>query len=78
MTGTVLGVVATWHQLYLAAKPSHMGVDVEGLVCPLHHPMACDHQMRGQSLLSDVASSHRATVGGGAFLGGAKHPGLDI
>jgi hypothetical protein len=23
-------------QLYLAAKPSHVGVDMDGLACPLH------------------------------------------
>jgi hypothetical protein len=32
----------------------------------------------GQSFMTSVAPSHRATVGGGAFLGDAKHPGLDI
>jgi hypothetical protein len=31
----VLGEVDGWHQLYLAAKPSHVGVDVDGLSC---HP----------------------------------------
>jgi hypothetical protein len=25
--------------LYLAAKISHVGVDVDGLACPLHRPM---------------------------------------
>jgi hypothetical protein len=37
--------------LYLGAKPSHVGVDVDGLACPLHCPMACSRQMRGQGLL---------------------------
>jgi hypothetical protein len=36
--------------LYLATKPAHVGVDVDGLACPLHHPMTHDHQTRGQSL----------------------------
>jgi hypothetical protein len=28
-----------WH--CLAAKPPHMGTDVDGLACYLHHPMIC-------------------------------------
>jgi hypothetical protein len=39
MPGTVLEDVASWHRLYLAAKASHKGVDVDGLACPLCHPM---------------------------------------
>jgi hypothetical protein len=27
--------------LYLAAKPAHVGVDVDGVPYPLHRPMAC-------------------------------------
>jgi hypothetical protein len=65
-------------QLYLAAKPSHVGVDVDRLACPLHCPMVCDHQTRGQSFLSGVALSHHAAAGGGPFPRGAKPPGLDI
>jgi hypothetical protein len=34
-----LGDVATWCWLYLAAKSSHVGVDVDGLSCPLHRRM---------------------------------------
>jgi hypothetical protein len=34
MPGTVLGDVGAWHRHYLAAKPSHVGVDVDGLSCP--------------------------------------------
>jgi hypothetical protein len=33
--------------LYLAAKPSHMRVDVDELACPLHGPMAYNHQTMG-------------------------------
>jgi hypothetical protein len=33
--------------LSLAAKPSHVGIDVDGLACPLYCPMACSRQMRG-------------------------------
>jgi hypothetical protein len=32
--------------LYLANKPAHVGVDVDGLACPLHRPMARGRQMR--------------------------------
>jgi hypothetical protein len=56
-------------QLYLAAKSSHMGVDVDGLACPLHCPTVCDCQTRGQSFLSGAALSHYVAMGGGAFLG---------
>jgi hypothetical protein len=34
----VLGVDAMRHCFYLAAKPSHAEVDVDGLSYPLHHP----------------------------------------
>jgi hypothetical protein len=33
--------------LYLAAKPSHVGVNVDGLACPLHYPMVHSFQMMG-------------------------------
>jgi hypothetical protein len=33
--------------LYLMAKPANMGIDVDGLVRPLHHPMPYGHQTRG-------------------------------
>jgi hypothetical protein len=35
----------TW--LYLAAKPSQVGVDVDGIAYPLHHPTAYCRQTRG-------------------------------
>jgi hypothetical protein len=78
MPKTVLGEVASWHCHYLASKPSHVGVDVDGLAYLMHCPTFCSHQTRGQGLLSDVVLSHRTAVGGGAFLGDAKPPGLDI
>jgi hypothetical protein len=74
----VVGNVVAWHRLYLAAQPSHMAGDVDGLSCPLHHPTDYSHQTRGQIFLPGVALSHHAAVGGGTFLGGAKPPGLDI
>jgi hypothetical protein len=59
MLEKILGVGAMRHWLYLAAKPSHVGVDVDRLGCPLHCPMTCSHQMRGQGLLlGDVLSCH--------------------
>jgi hypothetical protein len=78
MPRTVLGDVTSWHRLYLAAKPSNMGVDVDGLACTPHRPTACNCQMRGQIFLSGAALSHHATMGSGAFPGGARPPGLDI
>jgi hypothetical protein len=63
---------------YLAAKPSHVGPDVDALAYSLHCPMVCSRQRDGYSFLSSVAPSHQATVGGGAFLGDAKPLGLDI
>jgi hypothetical protein len=47
--------------LYLAANPSHMGTDVDGVGYPLHHPMACSHQTRGQGLLPDAILSCRCS-----------------
>jgi hypothetical protein len=47
--------VSSWRfhhaRLYLAAKPSHVGVDVDGVACQLHHPTACAHQTRGKSFM---------------------------
>jgi hypothetical protein len=47
MVEKVLGDIALWCRLYLAAKPSLMGVNVNGLTCPLHRPIASSRQMRG-------------------------------
>jgi hypothetical protein len=33
MPGMIFGDVASRHRLYLAAKPSHVGVDVDRLAC---------------------------------------------
>jgi hypothetical protein len=63
---------------YLIAMSSHTGVDVDGLACPLHRPMACSCHTRGQGFLLGAVSSHRVAVGGGALLGDLKPPGLDI
>jgi hypothetical protein len=54
--------------LDLTTKPSHMGVDVDGLAYPRHHPIVRNHQTTEQSFLSDAALSHHAAVGSGTFL----------
>jgi hypothetical protein len=64
--------------LYLAAKPSHMGADVDGLACLLHCPAVRNHQTRGQSILIGAAPSHHTVVGGGTIPRGAEPLGLDI
>jgi hypothetical protein len=65
--------------LYLAAKPTHVGVDVDELACPLHHPMAYGHQTRGQGLLrDDVLSCPVIVVGQWRLSRGCEAPGLDI
>jgi hypothetical protein len=56
--------------LYLAAKSSHLGIDVDGIACPLHRPMVYDCQARGQSFLLGTALSCHAVVGAGTFPGG--------
>jgi hypothetical protein len=43
--------------LYLAAKPFHMGVDMDGLACPLHRHKVCSCQTRGRDLMSGVILS---------------------
>jgi hypothetical protein len=55
MPGMVLGDVASRHRLYLAAKRSHVGVNVNGLACPY------SHQMRGQGFLSGVVLSYHCS-----------------
>jgi hypothetical protein len=78
MLEKVLGDIASWCWPYLVAKPSHVEVGVDGLACPLHHPMACNHQSRGQGFLSGIVWSYHAAVGGGALPGDMKPLGLDI
>jgi hypothetical protein len=57
MPGTVLGDVIVLCQFYLATKPSHVGVDKDGLSCPLHRPMVCNCHTREHSFLSGVVVS---------------------
>jgi hypothetical protein len=47
MPGTVLGDIAALHRLYLAAKPSHVGLNVDGPAYPLHRLMVNSRQTRG-------------------------------
>jgi hypothetical protein len=54
-----VGIVRRW--FYLAAKPPHVGLGVDGLACPLHRPTACSHETRGQSLLPGVVLSCRCS-----------------
>jgi hypothetical protein len=62
----------------LAARPSHVGVHVDGLACPLHCPMSCSLQTRGLNFLSGAVLSRHVAIGGGAFSGDAKLLSLDI
>jgi hypothetical protein len=57
MLKKVLRVGAVRRCLCLAAKTSHIGVDVDGLMCPLHRLVAYSRQMRGQGLLLGVVLS---------------------
>jgi hypothetical protein len=78
MLETVLGDGSSQSRPYLAAKPSHMGVDVDGLACPLQRPVAYNCQTRGHCFLLGAALSHPVVVGGDAFLRDANPPGLGI
>jgi hypothetical protein len=80
MPGTVLGDAASWRWFTWLLSLPMWGVDVNGLACPLHRPMACSHQTRGHSFLPSAALSHCAALGDGAFPGGGgvKPPRLDI
>jgi hypothetical protein len=60
--------------IYLDAKPSHMGVNVDGLACSLHHPMACSRQTRGQGLLPSTVLS-RCCIGRWHLSRGCEAPG---
>jgi hypothetical protein len=41
------GTGSVMKRLFLASKLSHVGVNVDGLACPLHQPMAHSCQVRG-------------------------------
>jgi hypothetical protein len=63
--------VALWCWPCLVTKLSHMGVDVDGLPYPLHHPMACSRQTRGQGFLPGVVLSSGLDICEGADRLGA-------
>jgi hypothetical protein len=63
--------------LYLAIKPSHMGVDVDEIAYPLHRPMAYSCQTRGHGLLPGVVLFCRC-IGRWHLSGDVKPPGIDI
>jgi hypothetical protein len=52
-----------------------VGVDVDRLACPLHHPTAYSCQMRGQGLLSGIILSRRCSRWW-RLCGDVKPPGL--
>jgi hypothetical protein len=60
--------------LYLAAKPSHMGVDADVLAYPLHWPTVCSYHVRGQSLLPGIVLSYHCS-GWWRLSGDVKLPG---
>jgi hypothetical protein len=71
----VLGDVASRLRLYLAAKRSHVGVNVDGLACPLYCSMACSRQTRGQDLLLGAILSCLYSWRSCLF-GGCEAPGI--
>jgi hypothetical protein len=49
MLEKISGDVALRCWPYLVAKSSHIEVNVDGLACLLHHPMAYNRQTRGRA-----------------------------
>jgi hypothetical protein len=76
MLGMAFGDVTSRRRLYLVARSSHVVVNVDRLACPLHHPMAYCHHMRGQGFLSGTVFSCHVTASSGIFLGRCKALGL--
>jgi hypothetical protein len=60
---------------YLATKPSHVGVYVNGLACFPHRPTVYCRHRGDQSFLVGVAMSRHAGLGGGAYPVDVKPPG---
>jgi hypothetical protein len=61
--------------LYLAAKPSHMRVDVNGLANPLQCPMTRSRHTRGMGLLQVTGLFHPCS-GWWCLSVGCEAPGL--
>jgi hypothetical protein len=71
MLKKVLRGIASWCRLYLATKLSHVGVDVNGLACSVHCPLACSRQTRGQGFLpGGILSGH--CIGWWCLSGGCE------
>jgi hypothetical protein len=73
----VLGDVASWCWLDLAAKPPHMGVNVDGLVCQLHCPTTYNRQTKGKGFLVGTILFRRCS-GRWRIFGGCEAPGIVI
>jgi hypothetical protein len=67
------GSFTAW--LYLAANPSHMGVNVDGLAYPLHHPTVHSYHTRGHGLLLGIVLFCHCS-GRCRLLGYVNPPGL--
>jgi hypothetical protein len=78
MPGTVLGVIASWHRLYLTAKPSHVWGRGGWASLPPHHPIAYSHQLRGAELPIRHCLVPSCGSGRWRLPGGVKPPCLDI
>jgi hypothetical protein len=63
--------------LYLAAKPSHVGTDVDELACSLHCHTAYNSQRGRLCFLTGIVLICRFAVGGGLFPG-VRRPGVWI
>jgi hypothetical protein len=62
--------------LYMMAKSSHVGVDVDRLAYPLHRPTVCSCQTRGHGLLPSTILSCRCS-GRWHLSGDVKPLGLE-
>jgi hypothetical protein len=74
--------IASWCRLYFAAKPSHVGVDVDGPAClppaPSYDLQPSDGGGQGGMPSCRASSCLVTAVGGDAFSEDVKPPGLDI
>jgi hypothetical protein len=62
--------------LYLVAKPSHVGVDVDGLAYPLTGLRSIASKLMERAFYQS-SSCLVAVVGGGAFLPGDAYPMIE-
>jgi hypothetical protein len=74
----ILGDVASWWWIYLAAKCPHAGVvGVDGLVFSLHQPTTRCYQPRGQDLPTRCRLTHHCSKWR-CLSGERELPGIDI